>query len=70
MLVVSHPVKWAILGIVLNLITYDSGVPRDIGGICFLIVMVGCGHVWHLLDYSVNFAEPGTARTSFPCSGP
>ena len=34
------------VGMVPNMINYDSGVPRDLGSISFWLVLGGSGHVW------------------------
>ena len=48
-----HPVKWAMVGMVPNMITCASGVPMDLGGVTFRLVMVGSVHVWRYPKYSV-----------------
>ena len=38
-----------------NMITYASGVPRDLGGISFQLVLGGRGHVWCYPAFLVTF---------------
>ena len=46
MLLLSRPFTWAMSDIETNMITCASGVPRDLGGISFQLVMGGVVMVW------------------------